>query len=399
MTNTKDNTHISNIKEIQNIVLNLASSSLFGTPITVPNILDWQVLFKEVKKQNIVSLTYPIIKDMDIPTTIKTEWAKERDKYLFNNARNISSHLEIHALFSKANLPYVIIKGIASGSYYPDYLLRTYGDVDFLVHPEDYKKASELLQTNGFQYISEHEKHKLYKKNHITYELHRRIVGIPSGKVGIVFDDYFSDIIECAKPFQHNHSICLIPSDKHHCVILLIHTAEHMVSSGIGLRHLMDWAAFVNRMNDEFFMEMKDTLKEMGIWHYCCILTALCTKYLGLRECHWASPIVSTELEQLLNDVFTLGDFALESDTEVSSIETSTAIHSFFSLLNKRTKRLPIIEKVPILYPLGWVFITVRYAGRILLGKRKLKTAKDTITRYGSRSELLNKLKLFEHEE
>ena len=388
-----------NLTKTHHIVLELASSALLNKEVVLNEPIDWKTLFKVIHQQNIISITYPLIKDLNLPEDILNQWKKENDLFLLNNVRNISAHFSIHQFMKDANIPYVIIKGIASGSYYPDYLRRTYGDVDILVHPNDYKNTDQLLQENGFQYISEHEKHKLYRKNHVTYELHRRIVGIPSGSLGKQYDQFFNDIIECSIPFKHQDSICLIPSHKHHCVILLIHTAEHMLSSGIGLRHLMDWASFINQMNDEFFMNMKPILKELGIWHLCCVFTALCSKYLGSRTFDWASSIDSTYLEEVMIDLFTLGDFVVEKPTqEESSLQKDKALSSFITLLNKRVRRIPIIDQYPVLMPFGYIFITVRYIGRIFLGKREFKTVKETINRYGERSELLEKLELFKEE-
>ena len=51
------------------------------------------------------------------------------------------SHLKIHKLLTDAGIPYVIIKGLASGLYYPDFLLRSMGDVDFLISENDVEKA------------------------------------------------------------------------------------------------------------------------------------------------------------------------------------------------------------------------------------------------------------------
>lgn len=46
---------------------------------------------------------------------------------------------------------------------------------------------------------------------------------------------------------------------------MLLHVAGHLINTGIGLRHLCDWAVFVAKFSDEGFCEMfEDKLKAVG---------------------------------------------------------------------------------------------------------------------------------------
>lgn len=396
--------------QAQQTVLNIAAASLFGASAGIPKETDCQAVFDEIKKQNIVSLTYPVAKKLAMPEDVLKEWANENDKYLLNNARNIGSHLSIHKLMSEAGIPYVILKGVSSGSYYPDYLLRAYGDVDFLVSEEDYERAAKLLESRGFSYSSEHDKHKVYKKGRVTYELHRRIVGVPEGRMRPLVEGCLSDIIASAVPFKHGGSFCMIPTDRHNAVILLIHTAEHMGSSGLGVRHLMDWAAFAGSMTDEFFEnEMQDALRRMGIWRYCSVLTSLCTKYLGLRQCGWAEDIDENYLNELIEDVFESGEFghvykaALEESgsglAPTDKLGKIGAIGAFLALLNDRAKKLPAVGRFPMLRPFGWAFIGARYLARMAIGRRTFKMARNNAVRFAERRGLREEWQLFEPED
>ena len=57
-----------------------------------------------------------------------------------------------------------------------------------------------------------------------------------------------------------------VPSDLHHGLILLLHNASHMTAGGIGLRHLCDWAVYMERMTDDFVEnELAPCLKACGL--------------------------------------------------------------------------------------------------------------------------------------
>lgn len=396
--------------EAQKTVLNLTSAALFGTPVTIPSETDWQVVYDEIRSQEVVALLYPLTSGLEIPKVVLKQWSEDRDKYLLNNARNISGHFAIQKLMDDAGIPCVILKGLASASYYPDYLLRGFGDVDFLVPRKSYKKAAALLKASGYKYKSQHDKHKVYARNGITYELHRDIVGFPNTSIKKHFTKYISDIFDCAKVFEHNNQSCKIPSDRHHAIILLTHTAEHLGTSGMGLRHLCDWAAFVGSMPDAFFSEeMQSTLREMGIWHFASVLTNLCSEYLGLKNCSWADEIKKDYLEALMNDVFVYGEFghnfedAVRNDPSLHSRYSDllhlSSIKSFFSLLNRSSRTvLPISSKLPILLPFGWIYIIGRYSLRILMGSRSPATARDTVTKLGKKKILTEEWHMFERD-
>jgi len=396
--------------EAQKTVLNLTSAALFGKPVTIPSETDWQAVYDEIRSQEVVALLYPLSSDLDIPKGVLKQWSEDRDKYLLNNAKNISGHFAVQKLMDEAGIPCVILKGLASASYYPDYLLRGFGDVDFLVPRKSYKKAAALLKANGYKYKSQHDKHKVYTRSNVTYELHRDIVGFPTTSIKKVFTKYISDIFDCANAFDHNNRSCKIPSDRHHAIILLTHTAEHLSTSGIGLRHLCDWAAFASRMSDEFFsVDMQEVLREMGIWHFAGILTDLCTEYLGLRKCSWTDEIEKGYLEALIEDIFAFGEFGRRYEDTVknnpalqsgySELFKIKSFKTLFSIINDSAKSIiPAAKKIPLLLPIGWVFIPIRYGVRILIGTRSTAMAKDAVVNRSNRNTLSKEWYIFKRD-
>ena len=393
------------MNETQKTLLALTSASLFDKTISIPDNTDWKAVFDEVKKHNIVSLTYPVVKQLNIPTNILQSWENKKDQYLLNNAKNISCHLDLHKLLKESDIPYVILKGVASGSYYPNYLLRGYGDIDFLVKPDDFNRTADLLNKNGFTYIEESKKHKVFNKNNMIYELHDEPLQTPSNKLQNEYDGFFFDIIDKAVSFKHNNSICMIPSDRHNAVILLAHSAIHIAESGIGIRHLLDWAVFANKVGNDFFIQMKDTLKQMGLWRFCKILTALCTKYVGLKEFDWATDIDPKYLEDLIEDILKYGEFGNaykntdNESTPINNYRQKDLTKSFLTLLNKKAKKLTLIKKIPILLPFGWIYVLLQYAVKVLTGKSRIKNVKTNIEKRAEKNQILEQWNLFEKEE
>ena len=391
------------MNETTKTVLEIASASLLDKTISSAGNTDWQTVFNEIKKHSIVSLTYPVIQNSNIPINILQNYKIENDKYLLNNAKNIACHIAVHQILHKTDIPYVILKGVASGSYYPNYLLRAYGDVDILVNPDDFDKTSDLLISNGYKHIEDSKKHRVFEKGGTIYELHDHIFRNTNEKLNNTLDQFFSDIIEQSNTFKHNNSICMIPSHRHHALILLLHSAQHIAESGIGLRHLLDWAVFINKMDDDFFLqEMQPILKETGLWKFSQILTALCTKYLGLKNREWTSEVDTKYLEDLIEDIFKYGEFGRayrNMEPSSNKISNHDTVKSFLSIINKSAKKLQPIKKIPILLPVGWIYIILRYLLNTITGKRTIKNAKSIIVKTAEKKYILQEWNLFENEE
>ncbi|MBQ6623128.1 MAG: nucleotidyltransferase family protein [Mogibacterium sp.] len=382
------------MNDAQKTVLNLTSAALFGNPASVPAETDWQAVYDEIKKQELVSLLLPLASKFDIPDGVLKQWSEDRDKYLLNNARNISAHFTIQKLMDSADIPCVILKGVASGSYYPDYLTRAYGDVDFLVPDKYYKRADALLRKTGYELVRSIDKDRKYLRNSLHYELHRDVAEFPDAASKSAAGKYLSDIFEQAKEFKHSGAKCMVPSDRHHAVILMVHSAEHLWSSGIGLRHLSDWAVFVNKMPDSFFeKELQPILRDLKLRRFCGTITNLCTEHLGLRRCKWAEEAAADYASDLIEDLFKSGSFG-HNYTDQGSEKTYKA---FFSILNKRTSALfPATIKHPVLRPAGWAFVTNRYLLKLISGKRNTDMARNMLQRRANRQEFSDKWHLYE---
>lgn len=61
-----------------------------------------------------------------------------------------SQTLEMLDLLNENGVDHIIIKGLVVRAYYPIPELRTYGDIDIVIRPEDRPKTHELMLQNGF---------------------------------------------------------------------------------------------------------------------------------------------------------------------------------------------------------------------------------------------------------
>lgn len=359
--------------EVQQDLLSLLACALFDVPTDA--VLTPEVI-AEAKVQAVSSLVsndYPIIGQ---------------------NICVLNAHAELTKML--AGIPFTTFKGYASAYYYPKPIYRPMGDVDFIVDPERYTEAIERLVSAGWQKDStEHERHETFFINRVELELHHEIKGIPNGADGIETDieaaeakirEQLADLISTAVTTDTQHGPVIIPDDYHHGLIMLLHVAGHMINDGgVGLRHLCDWAVYVNRVDVSKFRER---LKSLGLWTFARQLTAVSSRYLGLPEQSWCGEWSDEFLSVLIEDILAAGNFGQK---EVGRRATMQLKKKTFAGMT--AARYP--QAKGILLPIFMVVYVLRYAWLIARGERTI-IKPSTFVGARDRDRLYKQFRLFE---
>ena len=392
----------------QKTVLQLLSSALFQKPFSAEKEVDWKAVFDECKAQSVVSTAFSALPRNTVPQELYAQWKAIVNETIVINSKISYAHTMLNGLLNQAQIPYVILKGCASAEYYDDPLLRTMGDVDFYVPPVCFEKADKLLLKNSFKSNKiNHEYEKAYTRDDVVFELHNTVNGLPGGKVGADIRHFFDDIFEKAELKHFDLATYYSPSPFHHGLVMLLHVARHMVTGGVGLRHFCDWAVFVDKTGDDFVPLFEKRLKQVGLWKFAQILTQFCTEYHGLSEQAWAGEVDKQLLSDLKDDVFAGGNFGHKDLTRADEAKFITsrkkgtvnndsnikqAVLSANEIVRKHWK---FAEKVPVVYPIGWVFFGGRYAVKAVFGKRNKVKVKALVEGAKKRKEIYKQMDIF----
>lgn len=349
-----------------------------------PEGIDWDALIKESREQAIGALTYCGIDRKAIPAEVSEKWNTLALQEIAHQIWVSQAHVGIVKLFTENGIDLVTMKGCASAAYYPHPDYRSLGDVDFFVAPEEHEKGNALLLANGYTVgnrIGHHDRD--YYKHGIHFEMHFAISGVPQGDNGKQFRKELDGLIRDAGIIQTNSGSIIVPSDYHHGLIILLHTGSHLLSEGIGLRHLCDWAAFVNHFSDDEFCTLfQERFERLGIWRFAQVLTKTCERYLGICSCSWSGKVDETVMERLMQEILASGDGGREKGKIESGLLVSDPFSVRVSSKSNSRQLLTIASRVvethwslarrfKILLPFGWLFFGFRYTIRVLLGKRK----------------------------
>lgn len=256
-------------------------------------------------------------------------------------------------------IPYCTMKGLEIRKLYPVPELRSFNDVDILIHKEDRTKCHEWMLSQGFEVKDDWEPVYSYTRGHEYYEIHTQLMEIDLSNRAD-YQGYFQ------KVWEHTRLVSEYGYEmerEFHLLYLITHIAKHAQSSGAGVRMYLDIAAYLKAYGPEqdwsYIMEQLETLKlkEFG----CAVLTAA-ESWFG----------VSCPAEYPRLDGSTLARFA------VFTIEAGTFGHhgrgsgmnslrkqegSRLAVLGKRLfpdaasieRRYTYLQDRPYLLPVAWV--------------------------------------------
>ena len=370
----------------QQYILNILSAFLRGEKCkdAPPAALDWKAFLKEAQAQGVCAICYFCMDKNAIPENAKKQWSDAAYHGIGSSFRVMEAHSRICKLLEENGVPTVCLKGYASAFYYPHPEYRAMGDVDFFVEDAYRAKARELLIANGYEEKDLKRHHDwLYYLHGISYELHFAFSGVPHGKEGEPFLHALEGAVRERQWVKSKAGEIAIPSDFHHGLIILLHTASHLLSGGLGLRHLCDWAAFVNYFDGSQFQRMfQKAFEDLRIWRFAQVLTAVCEKYLGLEKRSWTGDVDAAAADKLMDEFLRAGDYDFNHEFNQSDLMVSegfsvrvghrSGIGNMMAVLRNAVEyHWPRTQKNKVLLFFGMVYSVARYGVRILTGRRE----------------------------
>lgn len=402
------------MEKAQKLLIKLLARELFGKMYKIEQLsaAEWNEVFTEAQQQAVLKIAYNAASKLSVPDVVRSKWQIPALNNLRNNVIIVNNHIQLHSWLETAGIPYVVLKGSSSAYYYPTPVDRAMGDVDFLVKESGIERAGEILKANGLKpWKVDHICHIVYRKPNMHLEMHFDISGVPLGKPGKLVHKYTEDIFENSFIYDTVNGSMRLPSKFHHGLVILLHTSHHLTGEGIGLRHLCDWAVFLDSCSDdEFKVLFENKFKAIGMWKFASVLSSICIKYLGCKPKSCLMDIDTDLSKQLIEDILFGGNFGKKdsqsrqlqarmiSNRGKSGINRRTLFGNFVCSVNESVKNhWPKARKNPVIIPVGWVYFgVVKLSNR--LGITTAKSIRSTISDASKRKKLYNKLGIFEME-
>lgn len=359
-------------------------------------------VYKEIEAQGLVSVLYEksvLIKGM--PGTLLNEWKNYALVARIKNLRQKKEQNEIIDLLSRHNIPTAVIKGDSAAKYYPNPQVRLSGDIDLFVEKSCYEKTKEILDNNGYMFISENEYHSEYSKNNCEFEIHYTLSRIGKGKCGKYISGLLNQgINELEYEYVMNAKVASFPSLQNG-MILLMHIQQHL-PLGLGFKQIIDWMMYVNEcMDDEHWEIARDAYHKAGLCEPAMLVTKMCQMYLGLRknDITWADSIPEEDCNKLLNYIFTKGNFGRKENQIEKGIFALTRDKNnktrIRRLQKNGVKNWSAAEKHSCLAPFAWIYTLCTYFSFLIKREHPFRALIRDISVAQDRKKMFKKMNIY----
>lgn len=250
--------------------------------------------FKLARENGLSGMVYPALKESDLPIQIRERFKGDWLRYQARDVAQRAAVEELDRACDEVGLDHLYLKGVVVKECYPEPYMRAMGDIDVLFRREDMEKARALfVEKIGFQHHMDMEAHDIFMRDRdLIVEAHRSIDVESDEERWHVFSDPWAHAKrERGSRFAFEPEYFLLH--------LLRHLAKHLLSSGIGLRSILDIGLYVGKMQAHIDQEsLKTLLEHSRLDRFCANVMSLNRILFGI------DPVPSLDEEAVSDPAF-----------------------------------------------------------------------------------------------
>ena len=260
----------------QRFFLDLLSDHLNGRKTEAPGDLDWDTLCRYAADHQLNGMLYFQCRSF-LPAQYEKRLGERYSSELYYHFNRLDLFRSIRKALSAADIPFLSVKGIEIAPLYPIPALRTMGDCDLVVHPEDRDRAHDVMLSLGFVNNLKEDNEWTYLKNDMEFELHDRLLYDKPNvdKANLESTDQAWDHAMATGEGTH-----YVLDWSFHYLFLLIHLKKHLVGTGVGFRQFLDLAVAARRCELDTDWLTK-ALAEQNLLVFAQTCSALLERWFG----------------------------------------------------------------------------------------------------------------------
>lgn len=263
-------------------------------------------------------------------------------------------------------IDHIVMKGYVLKDYYPVPELRTFGDIDILIRPEDRQKCHELMLALGYPVKTDWEPVYSYKRPNEFYEIHTRLMEVDVSEKAD-YQAYFRDPWQYTVP-DGEHRYQLRP--EYHFLYLLVHLAKHIKGGGAGVRLYLDVAVFVRHFRDSLdWGWVEAELEKLRLTDFANTIFAFVRRYFGIESPVTLPQVAEALLEELAVQTVSGGVFGQDDrDSGTNTLKAEKAdtprpaviLKRLFPAAKTIESRYTYLQGRRWLLPAAWIHRLIR---------------------------------------
>lgn len=356
---------------IQKGIITLLKSAVTGEAYPMPEGFSLKEADEIIRRQSLLPLIFQGALNCGLSdeTEIMQRYQMQYYRYLLKSERQMRSVEQIFQAFEENGINYMPLKGCIMKKLYPWPELRTMGDADILIHPEEHEQIRMIMEKLGFSFRAENEHVFEWKSDSLFVELHKSLVPIA--------DEEYYEYYGTGWKFAQKQNGCRFDlSAEDTFVFLFTHFARHYRASGIGCRHVVDLYVYHRAFPDLNQGYLKKELEKLHLKEFY-------GNTMRLLDVWFCDAQTSDVIELMTSFIFSGGNWgSMEAGVWADAVRASRKSNStansgpkaiaraIFPPKSSLAYRYTVLVKHPWLLPVIWV---VRWIDILVFRPQKIR--------------------------
>ena len=259
---------------------------------------DWWTLYHLAQRQGVTGVLFEKIqtlpKEVAPPKALAMKWMghalsiEKQTRVIYNRCADFAQRMHEHGLRT------LVLKGVAVSQYYPNPWQREFGDLDCYLYKDTadgivwegcYEEGNSIAEQAGYTVNREHYKHSHINYEGLEVENHQFSLSVKDGKDTKALERMLRGVVEQqgGGVAIGDSQMCCPPAD-FNALFLTAHAMSHFLYESIKIRHVMDWALFLAKEQDnvhwDTFWQWCD---RMHYTRFAQCMNYICVHRLGLQ--------------------------------------------------------------------------------------------------------------------
>lgn len=248
----------------------------------------WSEVYRLAAGQGLLAVVWDGVRQLppeaQPPRELRLRWAYNVERIERRYAQQRCRAAELAGLFADEGIRTVVLKGLAVSRLYPVPEHRPCGDLDCFLCG-DYERGNRVAEASGAEVKRDFYKHSHIVFRGLTVENHRFCTAVRGSRRARELERLLQRLLAELPLETIDDTALFAPPAEFNALFLIRHALSHFLTEGVSLRHLCDWAVFIEREGPQVdWAAFREVAAAHRLLRFAEILSDLSVRYLGVAR-------------------------------------------------------------------------------------------------------------------